>query len=216
MKTLLIVDSSGRVTRSNTRQLTRRFAEAWREHAPEGNILVRDVGLTPPSTVNEAWIAAAFTDETSRTAPMHEALRESETLIAELEAADAVVFGAPIYNFGLPAQLKAYFDQVVRVHRTFAFSAGAENPYTPLLRSKPVVVIESAGDGSLYPGGHLAHLNFLEPQITTMLGFVGLTDVTFVRVGYDEFQDERLHRSFNSAEREVDAWMARHFQRIAA
>ena len=110
----------------------------------------------------------------------------SETLIEELIEADAIVLGVPMYNFGMPAQLKAYFDEIVRVGRTFAFDADASEPYRPLLSSKPVVVIVSVGDGSLLPGGTLAHLNFLEPHLEAILAFIGLTDITFVRAGYDE------------------------------
>ena len=62
----------------------------------------------------------------------------------------------------------------------------------------------------MYPGGALAHLNFLEPHLTTVLGFIGLTDVTFVRVGYEEFQDERLKISLAAAETSIDELAARH------
>ena len=135
---------------------------------------------------------------------MGAALQVSDSLIDELVAADCVVLGTPIYNFGMPAQLKAYFDQVVRVGRTFAFAPGDAEPYRPLLASKPVIVVTAAGDGSMHPGGALYHLNYLEPHLLTVLGFIGLTDTTFVRVGYDEFQDDRLKRSLSAAERTID------------
>ncbi len=140
---------------------------------------------------------------------MVEALALSEVLIDEIIAADAILLGVPMYNFGMPAQLKAYIDQIVRVGRTFAFDATAENPYRPLLASKPVVAILSAGDGSLHIGGTLAHLNFLEPHLATILSFIGLTDVTFVRAGYDEYQDDRAKRSLAAAESAVDEVLAR-------
>jgi FMN-dependent NADH-azoreductase len=202
--TLLVINSSGRVTRSITRRLTTRFANTWRACHPEGIVLHRDVGLTPPPVVDEAWIAAAFADAAKRSSAALEALRLSEMLINELEQADVIVVGAPIYNFGMPAQLKAYFDQVVRVGRTFGFSAESEEPYRPLLPPKPVVIVTAAGDGSLFPGGALAHLNSLEPHLRTVLGFIGQTDLTFVRVGYDEFQDDRLARSLAAAEAKID------------
>jgi FMN-dependent NADH-azoreductase len=145
---------------------------------------------------------------------MGAALQVSDSLIDELVAADGVVLGAPIYNFGMPAQLKAYFDQIVRIGRTFAFAPGEAEPYRPLLASKPVIVVTAAGDGSMQPGGALYHLNYLEPHLLTVLGFIGLTDATFVRVGYDEFQDDRLKRSLSAAERMIDelaAAMSRKF-----
>lgn len=211
MKSLLVLHSSGRVTRSITRRLAQRFTTAWLAQNPGGRVNERDLGLNPPTTVNEPWIAAAFSDPAARTAAMQDALRLSDTLIGEILAADAIVIGAPIYNFGMPAQLKAYLDQIVRVGLTFAFQPGSAEPYRPLLPSRPVVVLESAGDGSLYPGAPLAHLNFLEPHLTTVLGYVGLTDVAFIRVGYEEFQDQRLQHSLAAAEQAVDELVARRF-----
>ena len=203
MKTLLIINSSGRVTRSITRRLTRRFAERWQ--AEEGfRVIERDLTSTPPSVVNEAWVAAAFRDPSKRSEADEQALRESEKLIEELEAADAVVIGAPLYNFGMPAQLKAYIDQLVRVGRTFAFDANAAVPYWGLLTPKPVVVVTSAGDGDLQKGGVLQHLNFLEPHLALVLHFVGLGEPQWVRVGYEEFGDDRLKRALGAAERAID------------
>ena len=200
MNSLLLIDSSGRITRSITRQLTARFIAGWRSRNPDGAIIKRDVGLNPPPPVNEAWITSAFAAYHSRSEP----LALSETLIEELIEADAIVLGVPMYNFGMPAQLKAYFDQIVRVGRTFAFDADASEPYRPLLSSKPVVVIVSVGDGSLLPGGTLAHLNFLEPHLEAILAFIGLTDITFVRAGYDEYGDDRATRSLASAQAAID------------
>ncbi|MEW6305641.1 MAG: NAD(P)H-dependent oxidoreductase [Verrucomicrobiota bacterium] len=204
MKTLLVINSSGRVTRSITRHLTQRFAEAWRARNPDGAMVLRDVGQDPPPAVNESWIAAAFASPGERTSAMNEALRLSETLIEELATADVIVMGAPVYNFGMPAQLKAYFDQVVRVGRTFGFDANAAEHYRPLLPSRPVIVVTAAGDGAILPGGALAHTNFLEPHLQTVLGFIGLTDVKFVRVGFDEFGGDRLKRSLAAAEVALD------------
>lgn len=208
MKKLLVINSSGRVTRSITRHLTARFASSWRGQFPGAEIISRDVGLNPPPPVNEAWIAAAFAEPQQRSEAMKAALAISEELIDELFHADAIVLGCPMYNFGMPAQLKAYFDQVVRLGRTFAFDASSATPYQGLLAPKPVVVITSAGDGSLHPGGPLAHMNSLEPHLKTVLGFIGLTDVSFIRVGYDEFQDERVKRSLANGERAVDESVA--------
>src|SRR6476661_1585648 len=141
MKTLLILNVSGRVTRSITRHLTNRFAESWRARNPDGRVLQPDLGLNPPLPVNEGWIVAAAAAPAEHTDAMRESLRLSDALIAEIEAADAIILGTPIYNFGMPAQLKAYFDQIIRPGRTFAVDPGAANPYRSLLSPKPVVVV---------------------------------------------------------------------------
>jgi len=212
METLLVINSSGRVTRSITRRLTERFSQAWQKQTPAGKIIQRDVGVNTPACVDEGWITAAFAEPARRTPAMHDALRSSETLVEEIIAADAIVLGAPIYNFGMPAQLKAFFDQIVRVGRTFDFVPGTTEPYRPLLASKPVLVISSAGDGAMHPGGALAHLNFLERHLETVFRFIGLNDITFVRVGYEEFQDERLKHSLAAAETALDEFLAGHIE----
>ncbi|RFA30958.1 hypothetical protein CAI21_02990 [Alkalilimnicola ehrlichii] len=203
MPRLLVINSSGRNTRSITRRLTGQFAEHWLAAHPKGELIERDVTLQRPTPVDEAWIASAFAPPEARSQAMQAALSESEALLAEIEAADALVFGVPMYNFGLPAQLKAYFDQIIRVNRSFTFDPEAAEPYQPLLADKPTTVIVSVGDGDLLPGGPMAELNFLEPHLTTMLGFIGLRSLEFVRVGYEEFQDGRLKRALESAEQAV-------------
>lgn len=216
MKTLLVVNSSGRVTRSITRRLTRRFIRAWSAAHAGGIILERDVGLNPPSTVNEAWIAAAFADPEKRTPEMRAALRESDDLLDEINRADAIVIGAPLYNFGMPAQLKAWFDQIVRVGRTFAFTGDPVEPYRPLLTPKPVVVLMSAGDAAMLPGGSSFPRATLEPHLVTLLTFNGLTDITFIRVGDEEKPGESHDRSIADAEQAIDRYVASRWRAIAA
>ncbi|MCH8538538.1 MAG: NAD(P)H-dependent oxidoreductase [Alkalimonas sp.] len=203
MPRLLVINSSGRSSRSITRRLTAQFAESWLAANSGGELVERDVTLQLPTPVNEAWIASAFAAPETRSAEMLKALAESEVLLAEVEAADALVIGVPMYNFGLPAQLKAYFDQIIRVNRSFSFNPEAIEPYQPLLTDKPITVIVSVGDGDLLPGGPMSELNFLEPHLVTMLGFIGLHNVEFVRVGYEEYQDGRLKRALEAAEQEV-------------
>lgn len=204
MKTLLVINSSSRVNRAVTRRLTHLFVSKWKDACPDSTVIQRDVGLLPPPAVSEAWIAAAFASPEEGKPAVPEALALSETLIDEILRADAIVMGVPMYNFGMPAQLKAYFDQIIRIGRTFAFNPEAENPYTPLLPPRPVVGILSAGDGALHVGGSLAHLNFLEPHLATVLGFVGLADFTPIRVGYEEYHDERAARSLAAAETAIE------------
>jgi FMN-dependent NADH-azoreductase len=204
MKTLLVLNASGRVTRSITRRLTNRFTRSWLSANPGSRVIQRDLGLNPPPPINERWIASAFAAPAERSETANETLRISEALIEEIEAADTVLLGTPIYNFGMPAQLKAFFDQVVRVGRTFVFTQEAAEPYRPLLFPKPVIVVVSAGSAAMHPGGALAHANFLEPHLLTVLGFIGLTNVTFVRVGDEEVGGEGFQRSLATAEIELD------------
>jgi len=209
MKSLLVINSSARVTRSITRHLTGRFVAGWKSRSPGTEIIDRDIGINPPAPTNEAWITAAFSDAAAENPGGFPVLMQSETLIKELFRASAVVMGVPMYNFGMPAQMKAYVDQIVRVGRTFAFKPGADDPYIPLIPSKPVIVITSTGAGGYEPGGPFAHLNFLEPHLEGVLRFVGLSQIDFVRVGYEEFQDGRLKRAMAAAEATVDSLLDR-------
>ncbi len=209
MKNLLVINSSARVTRSITRHLTQRFAAGWQSCLPGAEIINRDVGLNPPSPTDESWIAAAFSDVARKAPGRLKALEESESLIGELFRADAVVMGVPMYNFGVPAQLKSYIDQIVRVGRTFAFDPNAADPYLPLIPSKPVVIITSTGAGGYEPGGPVAHLNFLDGHLEAVLRFVGLSDLRFVRVGFEEFQDQRVKHAVSLAEASVDQLVER-------
>ncbi|WP_035610674.1 NAD(P)H-dependent oxidoreductase [Haloferula sp. BvORR071] len=201
MKTLLVIDSSARSNRSTTRALTARFAAAWQARFGEAAVIHRDLGANPPPAIDEAWIASAFGEPNGETPA---ALANSETFIAELFQADVIVIGAPMYNFGMPSALKAYFDQIVRVGRTFAFTEDPENPYQALIPSKPVVLVTSKGSGEYEAGGVLESLNFLEPHLATILGFIGLGDIAYTKVAREEYKDEAWRYMVSAAEAEVD------------
>lgn len=199
-KTLLVIDSSARTKRSTTRALTARFAAAWEARFGDGSVLHRDLGANPPRAIDQEWIAAAFEKEDADPS----ALAESEVLIEELFRADVIVIGAPMYNFGMPGVLKGYIDQIVRSGRTFDFTDSDEAPYIPLVPSRPVVAITSKGSGEYEPGGVMESLNFLEPHLATVFGFIGLGDIRFVKVAREEYKDEQWRRMVADAEKAVD------------
>jgi FMN-dependent NADH-azoreductase len=208
MKTVLCINSSARIERSHTRYLTNLFVKEWRSLRPEDRFISRDIGTRPPPPVTESWIAAAFTPAPKRTSAMRDVLRVSDTLIDELVQTDLILLGAPMYNFGMPAQLKAYVDQIVRVARTFALDVTNEKqPYKPLLTGKRMLVITSTGDAGYHPGGPLEQMNHLDPHIRTAFGFIGITDIDFIGVNYDEFPDDRVERSLAGAETALRRWL---------
>ena len=210
MTTILRIDSSGRAgssatTRfgSHTRRLTQSFVEHWSAARPEDRIVTRDVGAHPPQPVSERWIHAAFTPPAQREPWMHDVLRESDTLVDELIDADVIVAGVPMYNFGVPAQFKAYIDNIVRVGRTFGFDRSrAGVPYWPLLAEmdKRLVVLTSRGDYGYEPGERIAAMNHVEPAIRTAFGYIGIALTDVVAVEFDEFADDRLAASIRRAE----------------
>lgn len=213
MTTLLHLDASARsglsgtdAHGSHTRRLSARFVRQWLQHRPDTRVIYRDVGQNPPSPVCGEWIRAAFTPESQRDQTMHEALRESDMLVDELLAADVIVAGVPMYNFGPPAQFKAWIDNIVRVGRTFGFDRNRSgDPYWPLLADmgKRVVLLSARGDYG-YDGGKMHGKNHVEPSVFTALSYLGITEQHSIAVEYDEFADERLSQSLADAEAATD------------
>jgi FMN-dependent NADH-azoreductase len=196
---------------SHSRRLSERFVRRWAHARPQDRIAYRDVGLAPPSHVDAEWIAAAFSPPEKRSDEQRARLAESDRLIAELIAADLVVIGAPMYNFGMPAPLKAWVDNIVRVGVTFGFDRKrAGEPYWPMLPSgKRLVVLGARGDYGYDAGGRQADINFVEAGLKAPLAYIGLRDTDSIAIEYDEFADARLARSIAAAEGAVDALVDR-------
>lgn len=218
MTTLLHIDASARSGGSDelphgshTRRLSARFVRRWTALHPGTKVLYRDVGQAPPAPVTGRWIHAAFTSEPAREDWMREELRASDALVDELLQADLIVAGVPMYNFGPPAQFKAYIDNIVRAGRTFGFDRSrAGEPYWPLLAGagKRLVILSSRGDHGYGAGERIADRNHVEASIRTAFAYIGVTDVHGAAIEYDEFADERLADSIGRAEAAVDALVA--------
>lgn len=214
MTMLLHIDASARPglagidpRGSHSRALSARFVERWQRAAPGTRVLRRDVGLAPPAHVDHAWIAAAFTAPDTADDAMRARLAQSDALVDELFAADVVVIGTPLYNFGMPSTLKAWVDNVVRVGRSVDIDPTRPDPYTRLLADRPrtAVVLAARGGHDQSPGGACAHMNHLETQLRTALGFIGIDDVREIAVEYQEVGGALLDASVAAAQREVDA-----------
>lgn len=211
--TLLHIDSSARQGLSgaerhgsHTRRLGRRFIERWQSLRPQDQLKHRDLATQAPAFVSAEWIAAAFTPPAHRSRESQAVLAESDALVDELCAADVIVIGTPMYNFGMPAVLKAYVDNIVRVGRTFGFDRQRQGlPYWPMLegQGKRLVLLSARGDSG-YEQGDLAASNHVEPALRAVFAYIGIRDVASVAVEYDEFADERLQRSLEEAEAKVE------------
>ena len=213
MATLLHIDASARPGRSDqeqygshTRRLSAHFIERWRQMRPDDDVIYRDVGAHPPAPVSGAWIHAAFTPPDARLPWMKDALRESDALVDELLKADIIVAGVPMYNFSMPAQFKAYIDNIVRVGRTFGFRReGEEVSYWPMVpEGRKLVILSSRGDVGYDAGGALEHSKHVEPEIRTAFAYIGIRDVVSAAAEYDEYGGSRLEQSLSNAEREID------------
>jgi FMN-dependent NADH-azoreductase len=171
---LLQIDSSAR-TSSVTRRLTTRFAEEWRKNYPDGEVIRRDLTATVLPLITDDW-SATHLEDSKLTAAQRSYLSTSDALIEELEAADTVVIGAPMYNFSIPSSLKAWIDHIVRIGKTVGY--GPNGPQGLLTRKK-VVIITSRG-GAYEKGSAREAFDFQEPYLRHILSFIGLTDSTFI------------------------------------
>jgi FMN-dependent NADH-azoreductase len=126
--------------------------------------------------ISDEWVEAAHSDPSQWTPAQRRAVSPSDALVAELSEADLVVIGAPMYNFSIPFPLKAWIDHIVRRGKTFSYGPeGAKG----LLADKKVVVITSRA-GTYGQGSPAQKTDFQEPYLRFILGFIGLTDVTFI------------------------------------
>ncbi len=172
MKTLLRINTSIYSDNGQSSQLAQRFAGAWRDANPGSKVIVRDLAKDPIPHLDAARFGAFLAKPEDRT-PAQEAFAQySDALIAELKAADVIVLGLPLYNFGLPSTLKAYFDQVGRAGQTFRYTA--EGP-VGLVTGKKAYVF--ATRGGLYKG---TPSDTQTPYVRDFLGFIGIKDVEFV------------------------------------
>jgi FMN-dependent NADH-azoreductase len=176
MPNLLTVVASPRGDYSVSRALTAKFVEAWKQNNPAGAVQTRDLDNTTLPFVDLPWIAGAYTPVEQHSPEMAQALAISNELIGELQAADHIVIGTPMYNFATPAVLKAWIDHIVRIGVTFTSS------YEGLLKNKKVTIILASG-GVYTPGSHTESYNAESGYLKQILGFIGLTDVTFVLAG---------------------------------
>jgi FMN-dependent NADH-azoreductase len=192
MTNVLIVDSAATGEASVTRRLIGELEAVLRGRG-RVRIVHRDVGThTIPHLTAET--TPAIRGAEAETDAARDALALSDSLIAELKASDLIVIGAPMYNFGIPSTLKAWFDHVLRAGITFRYSeAGPEG----LLKGKKAIVIESRA--GLYSSGPSAAMDSQEPHLRTLLGFMGLDDTTFVRVEKLAFGPEQAAASIAEA-----------------
>jgi len=189
MTKILKIDASGRTDGSVSRDMSNRIAKRL---AQGGRIVSRDLNDHLPF-IDENWIGANFTPVENRTEAQKAKLAQSDSLIEELRAADTLVIGTPVYNFGIPATLKAWIDQIARAGVTFRYT---ENGPEGLLTGKKAVVAYASGGVPL--GAEVDHVT---PYLKTVRGFIGITEVEFLDL---DAVDERFGTPYAAANRPVE------------
>jgi FMN-dependent NADH-azoreductase len=198
MSTVLVLTSSVLGETSVSNQLVRDTVSRLRSQDPSLRVITRDLGSTPISHIT-LDSATALQGAEPANAAQATAQALSNELIAELEVADTVVIGAPMYNFGIASTLKTWFDYVLRAGITFRYTeSGPEG----LLKGKRAIVIESRG--GLYSEGPAQVMDAQEPHLRTLLGFIGITDVTFIRAEKLAFGPEAREQAIDAARRVIE------------
>jgi FMN-dependent NADH-azoreductase len=172
MKKLLQINASLFSANGQSSRLADQFVAAWRDRNPGGEVIVRDLGKEPVPHLDAERFLSFIAKPDERTPAQQAAAAFSDALIEEVKAAEVVVLGVPMYNFGVPSTLKAYFDHIARAGATFRYTAdGPEG----LLKGKKAYVF--AARGGLYAG---TARDSQTAYIRDFLGFLGITEVEFV------------------------------------
>lgn len=173
MSKLLLVETSPRGAASVSRNLTRQLLAEWRDATPGGEIVTRDLALTPLPQVTMPWLAAYFTPPGAQTEEMKQLLRLSDELVRELLDADELVISTPVYNYNIPASLKAWVDHIVRKGLTLGFDGKG------LVTGKRATIVIASG-GIYGAGSPIAERNIAPHYLRLILNVIGITDVAVI------------------------------------
>lgn len=197
---ILQINSSARDDNSQSTRLANAIVTSLRATAPEATLTVRSLARTPHPALDEAALAALFTPAEERTPEQAARVALDDALIAEIQAADALVLGVPMYNFGVPVQLKNWIDAIARARVTFRYT---ENGPEGLLTGKKVYV-------ALTRGGRYRDTakDSQVPYLKTVLAFLGMTDVQFIYAEGLAMGADAEREAFAQAEAEIAALAA--------
>ena len=197
MSQILLITSSPRVDSYSTR-VARKLAEKLASR-PGSGLTVRDLTRQPLPHIDDSFAVARNTPPDRLTSAQKSALSLSDTLLAELFAADVLIIAAAMINFGIPSSLKAYIDYVVRPGVTFRY--GTQGP-EGLVKDKKAYLV--AARGGAYSHDSMRALNFQDTYLKTALGFIGITDVEVIVVEGIAFGPEAAEKALNAALARVD------------
>lgn len=195
MSKLLQIKTSLFSTHGQSSQLSDAFVAAWRAANPSGDVVVRDFAVEPVPHLDGAGFQAFLSQPDQRTPEQAAKLAYSDTLIGELQAADVIVIGLPMYNLGVPSMLKSYFDHLARAGVTFRYT---ETGPQGLITGKKVYVF--ATRGGRYAG---TPMDTQTDYVRHFLGFIGISDVEFIYAEGLNMGDESKAASLASAHAEL-------------
>jgi len=203
MSKLLYLNSSVRNTGSVSRLLSSEFVTKWKAANPTASVIERDLASHPVPHLTEQMMGAYFTPADQRSDEQISTVKLSDDLVAELLAADMIVIGAPMYNFSVSSTLKAWIDHVARAGLTFTY--GANGP-EGLVTGKKVVIFTSRG--GVYSTGPAKAMDFHETYLRAALGFLGLSEITFVHSEGLAMGDEAVNTAMTGSRIAIDSLIA--------
>ena len=176
MTKLLVVETSPRGDHSISRNMTRRFVADWRTVHPASEVIKRDLMETDLPFVTAPWLQAYFTPPEEHSPEMKDALRLSDELVGEIISTDHIVIATPVYNYNIPAALKAWVDHIVRKGMTLGFDGSG------LVTGKKATVLIASG-GVYTEGSPIRDRDIATQYLRLILGVIGITDLTVVAGG---------------------------------
>jgi FMN-dependent NADH-azoreductase len=195
---LLHIDSSILSDNSVSRQLTRTVVDQWRRAHRDIEVTYRDLAVEAPDHLSAEILGAGFIDAAQHSLLQRDQVALSEVLLEEFLGADVIVLGAPMYNFSIPSQLKAWLDRVLVKGRTFKYT---EQGPVGLAVGKRAVIVSSRG--GIYSEGSPANvMDHQESYLTVALGFAGITDVSVIRAEGVNMTEKR-EQAFAAARNEI-------------
>jgi FMN-dependent NADH-azoreductase len=201
---VLRVDASARVEGSITRRMADRMIDGMKERLPELTVARRDVAQGMP-LVDAAWVNANFTEPDARSESQRQALSGSDALVAEVRDADIWVISVPVYNFGVPASLKAWIDQIARARLTFRYT---DQGPKGLLSGKKVYILTATGGTEVGSA-----IDFATPWLKFVLGFLGISDIEVIAADRGMMRGET---AYLEASERIDQVLARDWPALAA
>lgn len=201
---ILQIDSSPLGERSVSRKFTAAVVAGLTAKHPDATVVTHDYGTAPLPHLDGTTVAAFFTPPEQRDATLAEAVKRSDAAAAELLAADIIVVGAPMWNFGLPSGLKAWIDHVVRAGITFRYTATGPEGLVPA--GKKVIIVSARG--GIYSEGPFQPYDHQETYLQGIFGFLGLRDISIVRAEGLAYGEAAVAQATQTAEGQVAALVA--------
>lgn len=204
MKKILVINASARSSKSKSRKLTEVFIKQWKMINGEAVFTFRDLAISEIPFVTESWIEASSKKKDQRNEHDNDILKISDVYIEEVKSADIIVLGSPMYNWSIPATLKAYLDQIIRVNETWKINPDdSANPYSGLLEDKILFLFLTRGGIGYVKGEPNEHMNFQSTYLDAVFKLMGIHNIHTVKIDGVSVDTEKLLQNVENAHENI-------------